>query len=85
MASKSSKTPVKGKYYAELDEDMDLYCVFNEETGDFAFSSWSSMEDAQEDTTSRMRILSNRVGYRIGVNLEQCRSPSQLREPTEQL
>lgn len=53
MASKSSKTPVKGKYYAELDEDTDLYCVFNEKTGDFAFSSWSSMEDAQGDADTR--------------------------------
>jgi hypothetical protein len=53
MASKSSKTQVKGKYFAELDEDTDLYCVFNEETGDFALSSWASMEDAQGDADTR--------------------------------
>lgn len=47
------ETQVTGEYYVELDADTELYCVFNEKTGDFAFSSWASEEDAQEDANAR--------------------------------
>jgi hypothetical protein len=54
MARKSNKkTATKGEYYVELDENSELYCVFNTETNGRAYSSWASKEDAQEDADTR--------------------------------
>jgi hypothetical protein len=64
----ATKTP-KGEFYADLDEDTDLYCVFHTETTK-AYSSWSSMEQAKEDADRRnhpthvrryLRASSNRM------------------------
>jgi hypothetical protein len=45
----------KGEYYVELDKSSGLYCVFNTEEGDFAFSSWSDEDDAERDAAKRNR------------------------------
>lgn len=42
-----------GEYYADFDENTNLYCVFHTETGDRAYSAWSSMEQAVTEANSK--------------------------------
>jgi len=41
-----------GEYYADLDADTGLYCVFHTETSK-AYTSWATMEQAQENATEK--------------------------------
>lgn len=43
----------KGEYYAELDEETGLYCVFNTERDGHAFSSWADVGAAEGDASVR--------------------------------
>lgn len=47
VVAKAPAPKPAGEYYAELDEDTGLFCVFHTET-DKAFGSYSSMEEAEE-------------------------------------
>lgn len=37
-----------GEYYFEWDLDMQMYCVFHTEQGNFAFGTFSDAEEAAE-------------------------------------
>lgn len=43
-----------GKFFADYDEDTDSWCVFHTDykTG-FAFSSWATREQAEQDAKER--------------------------------
>ena len=46
-------------FYAELDEDSGLYCVFGDNSG-FAYSTYSSIEEAKEAAAKKNQELKNR-------------------------
>ena len=49
--------PEAGEYFADLDEETAMYCVFNQKGK--AVSSWASMEQAEKDAETRnMRVPS---------------------------
>ena len=37
-----------GEYYYEWDMDMQMYCVFHTEHGNFAFGTFSNIEEAAQ-------------------------------------
>lgn len=45
---------MKDQFYADYDENSQLYCVFGTETGK-AYSSYASQEEAEEDAKKRNR------------------------------
>jgi hemolysin-activating ACP:hemolysin acyltransferase len=45
---------MKGEFFADLNEETGLYCVFHTDVKPgHAFSSWSSMQDAEKDAKNR--------------------------------
>lgn len=46
-----------GEYYAELDEDSDMWCVFHtDKNSGKAYSSWASKSEAEKDAARRNKM-----------------------------
>jgi hypothetical protein len=54
LSMSNSELLSKGEYFADYDESTEMYCVFHTtfKTG-FAFSSWASIEQAEQDAENR--------------------------------